>query len=128
MPTSKSLRWHVMSWLQSVHRLERKFFNYQLVSLLLNFFQEITLAKMLSSNTVLRSNGEVLTGKEWRKEHDFFDDLPFYSDIPRMEEMGRPLQGSLSLDKWYGKLLVVSNLPFSYPSNLIAWDRNSQQV
>ena len=74
---------------------------------------------MLSSNVVKCSDGEVLTGKLWRKDHAFFNDLPFYSNIPKMEEMGRPLQGSLSLEKLSGRLLVVSHLPFLH-HNLIA--------
>lgn len=62
------------------------------------------------SNTVKHSNGEVLTGKLWRKGHSFFKNLPFYSDLPRMEEMARPLEDRLSQgegDEWHNTLLVV---------------------
>ena len=62
------------------------------------------------SNTIKHSSGEVLTGKLWRKDHAFFKDLPFYSNIPRMEEMGQPLEDGLSQgsgDDWCNMSLVV---------------------
>jgi len=64
-------------------------------------------------NTVIHSSGELLTGKVWRKEHSFFNTLPFYSNIPRMEEMAGPLKSSLSADGdghigHFHSLLVVS--------------------
>lgn len=65
---------------------------------------------MMLSNTVKHSTGELLTGKLWRKDHSFFKDLPFYSNIPRMEEMAGPLEDGLSQgagDDWYNALLVV---------------------
>jgi hypothetical protein len=61
-------------------------------------------------NTILNSNGEILTGKLWRKGHSFFNALPFYSNIPRMEEMVEPLKITLSEDGKQGcfyELLVV---------------------
>ena len=70
-------------------------------------------SSIMLSNTVKHSSGEVLTGKLWRKDHAFFKDLPFYSNIPRMEEMGGPLEDGLSLrgggceDDWCNMLLVV---------------------
>jgi hypothetical protein len=46
-------------------------------------------------NTIKDSTGEILTGKLWRKRHGFFKTLPFYSNIPRMEDMATSLQGAL---------------------------------
>lgn len=68
---------------------------------------------MSLSNIVKHSNGEVLTGKLWRHHHSFFNDLPYYSNIPRMDELVGPLQSALNeVDKegCYGPLLVVSQL------------------
>jgi hypothetical protein len=48
---------------------------------------------------VKNSMGKVLTGKIWRKQHAFFKDLPFYSNITRMDEMTPPLQEALGQDK-----------------------------
>jgi hypothetical protein len=45
------------------------------------------IVKMSGQNTILHSNGEILTGRLWRKSHSFFKDLPFYSNIVRMDEM-----------------------------------------
>lgn len=42
------------------------------------------------------SNGDVLTGRLWRLAHSFFRQLPFYSDILRMDYIARPLQEALS--------------------------------
>lgn len=76
---------------------------------------------MMLSNTVKHSTGELLTGKLWRKDHSFFKDLPFYSNIPRMEEMAGPLEDGLSQgagDDWYNALLVVWESPI-FINNLI---------
>jgi hypothetical protein len=43
-------------------------------------------------NTVIQTNGEILTGKLWRRQHSHFNGLPFYSNIPRMDEMAGPLK------------------------------------
>jgi hypothetical protein len=62
-------------------------------------------------NTVKDSSGTILTGKIWRKNHGFFKDLPFYSNIPRMEEMDVSLLGAIGQhgSETFGtKLLVVS--------------------
>jgi hypothetical protein len=56
------------------------------------------------------SNGEILTGRLWRKNHSFFKNLPFYSDIPRMDEIASTLQNALGercLEGCYGALLLV---------------------
>jgi hypothetical protein len=56
------------------------------------------------------SNGEILTGRLWRKNHSFFKNLPFYSDIPRTDEIASTLQNALgerSLEGCYGALLLV---------------------
>ena len=66
-------------------------------------------------NTVRDSTGEILTGKIWRKCHGFFKDLPFYSNIPRMDEMAVSLLGALSedgLEKFWVAVLVVSKRKF----------------
>jgi len=65
---------------------------------------------MSIQNTIKSSNGEILTGRLWRKEHPFFNDLPFYSNIPRMDEIAGTLESALgkeSLEGCYRALLVV---------------------
>jgi hypothetical protein len=66
---------------------------------------------MLLPNTTKHSSGEILTGKLWRMDHPFFHQLPFHSDIPRMEELARPLGYALGESQEEGcfmPLLVVS--------------------
>jgi hypothetical protein len=70
---------------------------------------------MFSQNTVKLSNGDVLTAKLWRKGHPLFNYQPFYSNIPRMDDMGDDLRRSISVKEWYGSMLVVSNLAISNP-------------
>jgi hypothetical protein len=69
------------------------------------------------NNIIVLSNGELLTGKVWRKEHPLIKNLPFYSNIPRMDEMAGPLKISLSDEDGhigcFRSLLVVS-FPFIY--------------
>ena len=82
---------------------------------------------MAFSNLTKSSSGEILTGKLWRKNHGFFSDLPFYCNIPRMEEMGGPLREALNLGKVEERriqLLEVSKLAISYPPNLKHFQRN----
>jgi len=70
-------------------------------------------------NTIKSSNGEILTGRLWRKDHPFFNDLPFYSNIPRMDEIAGPLENALgkgNLDGCYRALLVVRWLAISCPN------------
>ena len=63
-------------------------------------------------HTVELPNGQLLTGKLWRKDHPLFKHLPFYSSIPRTDDIGASLRGSISPEEWYGSLLVVSNLTY----------------
>jgi hypothetical protein len=67
-------------------------------------------SRMSFQNAVTHSNGEVLTGRLWRKDHVFFNSLPFYSDIPRMGEMAGPLEAALGEcgERNYNELLFVS--------------------
>jgi hypothetical protein len=69
---------------------------------------------MLFPNTIKLSSGEILTGRLWRKDHTLFSQLPFYSDIVRMDEIGEPLQVALSQsrsEEWYRGILIVSDVP-----------------
>ena len=71
--------------------------------------------EMSLQNTIKHSNSEILTGRLWRKDHSSFKSLPFYSDIPRMDEIAPPLQKALgieSLEGCYRTLLVVRELAF----------------
>jgi hypothetical protein len=77
---------------------------------------------MPSSDIVKRANSEILTGRLWRKNHSLFNKLPFYSDIPRSDDIGVDLLKRLSPDEWYASSLVVSNPPFS-TLNLIIFNR-----
>ena len=45
-------------------------------------------------------NDEILMGKLWRGLHPSFKELPFYTEIPRMDEMSRPLQIALGEGSW----------------------------
>jgi hypothetical protein len=71
---------------------------------------------MSNPNTVQHSNGEILTGRLWRKDHSFFNKLPFYSNVPRMDEMAGPLEQSLSEGDFKTLLLVC--LPFYISYNI----------
>ena len=67
-------------------------------------------------------NDEILMGKLWRELHPSFKELPFYTKIPRMDEMSRPLQialGEGSRDAHYWSMLVVRMLTiyFQYAAN-----------
>ena len=57
-------------------------------------------------NTIKNSNGETLMGRLWWKNHSFFNDLPFYSNIPRMDDIAIPLQQALC-EISYNILLIV---------------------
>jgi hypothetical protein len=69
---------------------------------------------MSFQNTVEHSNGEILTGRLWRKHHSFFNDLPFYSNIPRKDDIADSLReafGEAAKEEGcYRALLVVSRL------------------
>jgi hypothetical protein len=78
--------------------------------------------KMAYRNTTKHSSGEILTGRLWRKDQSFFKDLPYYSDVPRLDEIAGPLQGALGergREGCYGALLIVSwfFISFLYQSN-----------
>ena len=60
-------------------------------------------------NTVKNSNGETLMGRLWWKNHSFFNDLPFYSNIPRMDDIAIPLQQALSESSYY--ILLIVRIP-----------------
>jgi len=47
-------------------------------------------------NTVIQTNGEILTAKVWRKQNAYFPSLPFYSHIPSMDDMAVALKVTLS--------------------------------
>jgi hypothetical protein len=49
---------------------------------------------MLLKNTV-KANDEIITGKIWRMDHPFFANLPFYTNILRMDEIEGSLQKGL---------------------------------
>jgi hypothetical protein len=61
----------------------------------------------LQKNTTRHSNGEILTGRLWRKEHALFQNLPFYSNLPRMDEMPGPLEGAFGQMERYIKVLLI---------------------
>ena len=67
-------------------------------------------------------NDKILTGKLWRELHPSFKELPFYTKIPRMDKMSRPLQIALGEGSWdvhYWSMLVVRMLTiyFQYAAN-----------
>jgi len=61
-------------------------------------------------NTVKHSNGEILTGQLWRKDHPFFKHLPFYSNLPRMDELVGPLEGGFGHSERFIKPLLIVGL------------------
>jgi hypothetical protein len=72
---------------------------------------------MSFQNTVQHFNGEILTGKLWRKNHPFFTDLPFYTEILRMDDIAGPLKNALgegSPEGTYGAMLMVRILTISH--------------
>ena len=66
---------------------------------------------MMSLQNIVRdSNGEILTAKLWRRQHPFFNDLPFYSSIPRKDELEGSLKEALrevGQVGFYAELLLV---------------------
>jgi hypothetical protein len=48
------------------------------------------------TNIVIHASGEILTGRLWRRDLSLFNSLPFYTDIPRMDEMAGPLEKALA--------------------------------
>ena len=65
---------------------------------------------MSQMNTVRHTNGEILTGRLWRKSHTFFNDLSFYTDVPRTDDIGSFLEEELG-EGSFEALLIVSS-PF----------------
>jgi len=62
-------------------------------------------------NTTKHSSGAILTGRLWRKDNANFIDLPFYTDITRMDDIADALQEALnngSGSRSYVALLIVS--------------------
>ena len=67
-------------------------------------------------------NDEILMGKLWMELHPSFKELLFYTEIPRMDKMSRPLQIALGEGSWdarYRSMLVVRMLTiyFQYAAN-----------
>ena len=82
-------------------------------------------------NTIIHSSGEILTGRLWREDHhSFFNNLPFYTNIPRMDDMASPLMGALDNDggRCQKALLAVCLLLFAVLLNLTAFNRNLPRV
>jgi hypothetical protein len=63
---------------------------------------------MPQMNTVRNSNGEIITGRIWRKSHSFFKDLPFYSDIAMMDDIASVMERDLG-EGSFETLLIVSH-------------------
>jgi hypothetical protein len=70
---------------------------------------------MLRNTTKRYTDDEILTGKIWRKHHPFFNNLPFYSDITRTEELADSLEKALSQEGCYKRLMVVRLLAIYSP-------------
>jgi hypothetical protein len=72
------------------------------------------------SFTSRNSNGEILTGKLWRKELSYFNNLPFHSNIPRMDDISESLRVALEKggeEEFCNVLLLVGlyvHFPFNY--------------
>ena len=61
-------------------------------------------------NIVCDSNGEILTGKLWKKKYLAFYKMPFFSSIPTKDEMGGPLKEALvevGQEGFFAELLIV---------------------
>ena len=83
-------------------------------------------------NTIIRRNSEILTGKVWCKQHPHFYCLPFYTNIPRMDEMAGPLQTALSGHATYFLLRFAQGLddvhPFSYTEAVENLVRDAEEI
>jgi hypothetical protein len=60
---------------------------------------------MNAMNTVIHSNGEVLTGRLWRKDHVFLHTLPFHSNIAAEDDLAALLESFP--DGLFKNLLIV---------------------
>jgi hypothetical protein len=73
---------------------------------------------MSSKNTIKHRNGQILTGKLWRKDHSLFLDLPFYSNVLRMDDLEETLQKGMGEVNKEGHcvpfMLVSSFLQFPF--------------
>jgi hypothetical protein len=70
---------------------------------------------MALMNKITLSNGEILTGKLWRKQHSFFKDLPFYSNVPRVDDMALVLEKDIGEGSFQMLLMVsLSSASFTY--------------
>ena len=88
------------------------------------------LSTMSLQNIVRDSNGEILTGKLWRRQHLFFNELPFYSSIPRKDELEGSLKEALrevGQVGFYAKLLLVRWLLISQSNFLMIPNRNLEK-
>lgn len=85
---------------------------------------------MSPPNTIQLSNGQILTGRLWRNQHPFFKNLPFFSDIPRKDEMAGPLEAAFNDDgkSYYKELLVVSVFASCCPLKSNSFNRNLPRV
>lgn len=60
------------------------------------FFTLLSYFTMSYQRNIHYCEGQALTGRLWRNRYSsFFKLLPFYSDIPRMDEMSGPIQHAL---------------------------------
>jgi selenocysteine lyase/cysteine desulfurase len=64
-------------------------------------------------NTVRHSSGDLLTGKLWRKDHTFISQLPFYSNIARMDDIAAALE-TVHWEGSFKTLLLVSFTNIAY--------------
>jgi len=65
----------------------------------------------LSTMNIFRdSNGNTVDGKRWRNNYQFLNEFPFYSNIPRQDEIGRPLEKALlevGREGFFAEMLLV---------------------
>jgi hypothetical protein len=67
-------------------------------------------------NIVVHSNGEVLTGRLWRKDHAFLHTLPFYSNIAKVDDLAALLVDSFP-EGLFKTLLIVRLKPHALHSD-----------
>jgi hypothetical protein len=60
------------------------------------------LNRMNMSFTSKNLNGDILTGKLWRKDTSIFNALPFYTNIPRMDDIAESLLEAVHEDSREG--------------------------
>jgi hypothetical protein len=85
---------------------------------------------MSRQNTVVLPNGQFLTGRIWRNGIQLFQNLPFYSNINRMEELAGHIVDADDdgRDGCYKALLVVRSLPIAAFWVLTGYDRKWLRV